>query len=120
MVMDEHLGPYLRERRESLRQSDPVFSLRQVAERIGLEPSYLSKVERGEKAPLSEERVRALARELGEDPDVLLALAGKVSADLQEIIRKRPQLFATLLREIKDMPDRAVLRLVREVRDWEW
>jgi hypothetical protein len=64
--------------------------------------------------------VVALARELGEDPDVLLALAGKVSADLQQIIRKRPQLFAQLIRELKDMPDHAVLRLVREVRDGTW
>jgi hypothetical protein len=29
-------------------------------------------------------------------------------------------LFAALIRELKDMPDHAVLRLVREVRDGEW
>jgi len=51
---------------------------------------------------------------------VLLALAGKVSSDLQEVIRRRPQLFAELIRELKDLPDRAVLRLVRDVRDGEW
>ena len=61
-----------------------------------------------------------LAKELGEDPDVMLALAGKVSSDLQEVIRKRPQLFAKLIREFKDMPDHAVLRVVREVRDGNW
>jgi hypothetical protein len=47
-------------------------------------------------------------------------MAGKVSSDLQAIIRKRPQLFAQLIRELKNMPDRAVLRLVREVRDGNW
>ena len=51
---------------------------------------------------------------------VLLALAGKVSSDLQSIIRRRPKLFAELIRQLKDMPDHAVLRLVREVRDGEW
>jgi HTH-type transcriptional regulator, competence development regulator len=36
------------------------------------------------------------------------------------VIRRRPQLFGQLLRELRDMPDHAVLRLVREVRDGEW
>jgi hypothetical protein len=43
-----------------------------------------------------------------------------VSSDLQEAIRKRPELFAALIRELKGMPDQAVLRLVREVRDGNW
>jgi HTH-type transcriptional regulator, competence development regulator len=47
-------------------------------------------------------------------------LNGKVSNDIQEIIRKRPQLFAQLIRELKNIPDHAVLRLVREVRDGDW
>ena len=43
-----------------------------------------------------------------------------MSSDLQDIIRKRPQLFSQLIRELKSAPDRAVLRLVREVRDGDW
>ena len=113
-------GQFVRSRREKLKQSDPRFSVRQLALRIGVEPSFLSKVERGETAPPSEARIADLARELDEDPDVLLALAGKVSSDLQEAIRKRPELFAALIRELKDAPDQAVLRVVREVRDGEW
>jgi len=118
--MVEEFGDYLRKRREALRRNDDSFSVRQVAQRIGVEPSFLSKVERGETAPPSEAKIVALARELDEDPDMLLALAGKVSSDLQAAIRKRPELFATLIRELKDMPDHAVLRLVREVRDGNW
>jgi|SRR6516162_1541046 transcriptional regulator with XRE-family HTH domain len=113
-------GEYLRQRRLLKQQSDPGFSLRRVAAAIGVEPSYLSKVERGEQPPPSEKTILALARELGEDPDMLLALAGKVSDELQQIIRKRPQLFAQLIRDLKDLPDHAVLRLVREVRDGNW
>jgi len=113
-------GDYVRKRREALRKEDDTFSVRQVAQRIGVEPSFLSKVERGKAPAPSEAKVVALARELGEDPDVLLALAGKVSSDLQAAIRKRPELFATLIRELKGMPDYAVLRLVREVRDGKW
>lgn len=113
-------GEYIRKRREERRTSDPGFSVRKVAARIGVEPSYLSKVERGDERPPSEEKIVALAGELGEDPDVLLAMAGKVSTDLQEIICRRPHLFAQLLRELKSQPDNAVLRLVREVRDGNW
>src|SRR5437899_3282949 len=113
-------GEYLRRRRAKRQESDPEFSLRKVAAAIGVEPSYLSKVERGEQPPPSEKTILALARALDDDPDVLLALAGKVSAELQQIIRKRPQLFAQLIRDLKDLPDHAVLRLVREVRDGNW
>ncbi len=113
-------GRYVRQARERLRAQSPTYSVRQVAQRIGVEPSYLSKVERGEVAPPGEAKIVGLARELGEDPDVLLALGGKVSSDLQDAIRKRPALFAELIRQLKDQPDRAVLRIVREVRDGTW
>ncbi len=118
--MENPFGSFIRERRQALREQDARYSLRRVAGRISVEPSYLSKVERGEQPPPSEAKISALARELREDPDVLLALAGKVSSDLQEVIRQRPKLFARLIREMKDMPDHAVLRLVREVRDGNW
>lgn len=115
-----NFGQFIREQRERLRKDDTRYSLRQVAERVGIEPAYLSKIERGEFSPPGEETIRSIARELGEDVDVLLAMAGKVSGDLQEVIRRRPRLFAELIREFKDLPDHAVLRLVREVRDGQW
>ncbi len=115
-----HFGKHIRSSREDLRKQDKRFSLRQVAQRIEVEPAYLSKIERGDVPPPSEATTLKLARDLGEDPDVLLALAGKVSSDLQEIIRKRPKLFADLIRKMKEAPDHAILRIVREVRDGEW
>jgi transcriptional regulator with XRE-family HTH domain len=119
--MSPPFGEYIREKREALKETDPGYSLRQVASRIGVEPSYLSKIERGDqKAYLTEGKIRTLAHDIGEDPDVLLALSGKISEDLKETIRKRPQLFARLIRDLKDLPDRAVLRIVREVRDGNW
>ncbi len=116
----KHFGDYIRQRREKLRATSPEFSLRKVAARIEVEPSFLSKVERGEQAPPSEAKIKLLAEALGDDPDVLLALAGKVSSDLQRVILQRPQLFAQIIREMKDMPDHAMLRIVREVRDGKW
>lgn len=113
-------GEYIREHREAMKSQDRSFSLRQVAQRIGIEPAYLSKIERGDVAPPSEAKIRALAMELNEDQDMLLAMAGKVSTDLLEIIRKRPQLFAELIRQLKSMPDHAILRIARDVHDGDW
>lgn len=113
-------GTYIRDQREARRAADKAFSLRQVAQRIGVEPAYLSKVERDEVTPPSEATIRKLAAELDEDVDVLLAMAGKVSSDLQAIIRTRPRLFAEVLRQLCECPDDAILRVVREVRDGEW
>lgn len=113
-------GSYIREAREKLRQEDKSFSLRQVATRIGVEPAYLSKIERGAFPPPSEATTIKLADELQLDPDFLLALAGKVSTELQEVIRRRPMLFAKLIRQLKEAPDHAILQVVREVKDGDW
>ena len=54
------------------------------------------------------------------EPYLLLAMAGKVSSDLQAIVLQRPQLFADLIRELRDAPDHAILRVAREIRDGDW
>ena len=118
--MSQAFGHYIRGRREALQRQDRTFSVRGVAKRLEIQPSYISKIEREEVPPPSEGTIRKLAAVLGEDADVLLAMAGKVSTDLREVIVKRPKLFAQLLRELKDAPDHAVLRVVREVRDGDW
>src|SRR5580765_2927617 len=105
-------GDYVRTARESVAEKDSRFRLRQVATRIGVEPAYLSKVERGLVSPPSEATIVKLAADLGEDPDMLLALAGKVSSDLQKIILRRPKQFAELIRQLKNAPDHAILRFV--------
>lgn len=115
-----HFGTTVRHIRERLRAHDRRYSVRQVARRVGIEPAYLSKIERGDVAPPSEATTVRLAQELGEDPDVMLALAGKVSADLLATIRSRPRLFADLIRRLKEAPDDEVFRLVREVREGDW
>ena len=119
-VVHMTFGKYVRQVGERRRTEDRAFSVRQVAHRIGVEPAYLSKIEREQVAPPSEDTIRRLANELGEDPDLLLAMAGKVSSDLQQIILRRPQLFADLLRQLKEVPDKAILRVVREIRDGDW
>ena len=97
-------GNVVRKKRMKLFEENRSFSLRQVSRRIGVEPSYLSKIERGLPVKLSEEKIVALALELGLDPDYLLALGGKISEDVQRIIKKRPRLFARIVREMQRMP----------------
>lgn len=110
----------MRARREALGADNPDYGLRKVAGRAGISPTYLSRLENGKADPPSEEVIEALAKELGENPDVLLALAGKISPRLVEIIAKRPELFAQLIEEFGDLPDHAIVRVVREVRDGDW
>lgn len=109
-------GKYVRKQRLALLAKDKGYSLRRVALASGLEPSFLSKIERGIAPPPSEAKIKSLAEVIGEDADMLLALAGKVSSDLQEVIRQRPRLFAELLRRLKHAPDRGLSGMVREAR----
>lgn len=117
---DTLVGMHLRKLREAQLKADASFSLRQVALRCKVTPAYLSRVERGEVAPPGEETLLRLAKDLGEDPDVMLALAGKISADLRAVILARPRLFADLIRAARTMPDKAMLRIVRDVQDGDW
>jgi len=116
----QRFGAYIRELREELLKDSKEFSVRKVAIRIGVEPAFLSKVERDIVPPPSEAKIIALADLLGADRDVLLAMAGKVSSDVLEVIRNRPVLFAELVRRLKEEPDHAVLRVVRDVKDGDW
>lgn len=119
--MKKTFGTYVRSRRASLQEEHGrSYSLRQVAGRIGIEPSYLSRIERDRDIPPGEGAIVALARELEVNSDALLAMAGKVSSEVQDAVRKRPELFSDLIRELNTMPDHALLKIVREVRDGEW
>lgn len=119
-TMTSEFGTHLRVVRLEPRDKCKPLSLRRVAADVGIEPSYLSKIERNIEPPPSEETICRLAAVLREDPDVLLAMAGKVSSDLREIICKRPELFSKLIRELKSMPDHAILQISREVTDGDW
>jgi PAS domain S-box-containing protein len=95
------LGKYIRTKRELLHKQYGQFSIRTLAKRIGIHQSYLSKLERGEHAPLTEERIMALARELGEDHELLLALSGKLSDRVTRLIHDNPERFTQCLLELE-------------------
>lgn len=99
--MSKLFGDYIRARREALRKDSPEYSIRRVAKRIGIHHSYLSKIERGEPASLSEKRVMALAGELGDDPDLLMAMNGKISEEVRRAVFEDPERVLRLLKEIR-------------------
>ena len=79
------------------------IGLRKLAMTIGMSPTYLSRVERGELPPPAEEQVTRLAKVLGQDEDVLLGEAGRIASDLGPIIKKHPLEYAALLRSLRNL-----------------
>jgi len=109
-------GFYTRQLRQQRQELNRRYSIRQVAQRIGVEPNHLSKVERGDADP-TEEMIQRLSVELGEDADVLLARAGRIANDIREIITRRPILFTELIRGLNEMDAGELMKLVCKVRN---
>jgi transcriptional regulator with XRE-family HTH domain len=114
--MKNAFGKRIRDQREALRSLDQKFGLRQIAARIGVEPSYLSKVERGLVPPPSDATIIRLAKAVGLDSDELLGLAGKISPDVHKTILKRPKLMAGLIRQFAQTSDAGIQRVILRVR----
>lgn len=100
--MSKLFGDYIRVKREALRKDDPEYSIRKVAGRMGIHHSYLSKIERGEPASLSEKRMAALAEELGENPDLLMLMSGRVPESLRRAVFHDPDGVLEAIERIRD------------------
>lgn len=98
MSGNPEFGKRIRDLREERRQTDPTFSLRQFASKVGISPTFLSKIENGEFDPPSAENIKKMAALLNCNADDLLALADKVDPELSAIIKKKPQALADFLR----------------------
>ena len=68
------------------------LSLRELADKINVNFTYLSKIENGALPPPSEKVIRQLAETLNADADELLALAGRIPSDVAEILKDRDTL----------------------------
>ncbi len=110
-LQGEHFGAQVRRLRE-----EREIGLRPFARMIGFSATYLSKIERGELPPPAEERIKEIARLLGQDSDELLALAGKVASDVREIIKEQPRAMASFLRTVRGLGPEELRRLEEEVQ----
>ena len=96
------------ERLRSLRK-EAQLSQRDLAERVGVDFTYLSKIENGRVEPPSETVLKNVSRELAEAlgrdetelADELITLAGKVPSDIAETLVRNPQ-AVRFLRSIGD------------------
>jgi DNA-binding Xre family transcriptional regulator len=107
----EKFGVFIRREREAKK-----IGLREMAKKIDVSPTYLSKIERDEFPPPAEDRVKAIAKILECDPDDLLARAGRVSTDISDIIKRHPVELAALLRTIKGLSADDIARLARQAQ----
>jgi len=80
-------GARLRELRIKAR-----LTQRELAQQIGVDFSYLSKIENGALPPPSEKVILRLAEVLKADKDELLLLAGRIPADIAELLKNKKAL----------------------------
>src|SRR5262245_35558866 len=92
------------------------LTLRDLASKLGINFTYLSKIENGKldfsEYP-SEKLIRKLARELGGDVDELLLLAEKIPDEIRKRVIERPDAF----RKIARLDDAALDRLLEKLAD---
>ncbi|MFC2002196.1 PGF-pre-PGF domain-containing protein [Chloroflexota bacterium] len=65
---------------------------RELAERVNVDFTYLSKIENGVMPPPSEKVILQLAASLNTDKDELLTLAGKIPPDIAQMLKERETL----------------------------
>lgn len=87
---------------------------RELADRLGVSVSYVSKVENDNlhfgDYP-SEKFIHKLATELESDEDELLILADKVPDEMRRRIRERPDVF----RRVANLDDKTMDRLLKQM-----
>jgi len=117
MPGNAEFGKRVRELREKKRETDPSFSLRQFAAKVGISPTFVSKIENGEFDPPSAENIKKMAALLDCNADELLALAGKVDPDISEIIKKKPKALADFLRVANGRSEEEIRKMTARMVD---
>src|SRR5260221_10310472 len=96
------------------------LSQRDLAARVGIDFTYLSKIEGGHSDPPSEVIIRRIAQVLEADEDELINLAGKVPKDLKAVLEESPQAVELLRvlseRKLPEETYRKMLDLARKSR----
>jgi len=77
------------------------LGLRELALKVGISPAYLSRIERGKERPPKPETVKALAKFLAADPDVLFRLSSSTDPDIVLFLHDNPNVL-NLIRLIRN------------------
>lgn len=100
---EETFGQRLRDLRRG-----KLMSQRELADRVELDFTYLSKIENDRSPPPSAKKIVQLAEVLETDPDELAILAGKIPADLVDVFKRNPdaiRLFRSLAGDLSSPED---------------
>ncbi len=100
------LGALLRKRRR-----ERGYTLDQLAKRIPMSASNLSRLELGSQGPPADEVIEQIARALAADPGELLQAAGRIGGDqpFEQVVLER---LDAIGREVREMR-RAIARLMK-------
>ena len=81
------------------------ISQRELAQKAGIDFTYLSKIENNKAEPPSEDLVRNLAKELECDPLELIYLSQRVPAEDQKTIIESPKEWQLIFRKTREKPE---------------
>ena len=72
------------------------LGLRETAGKVGISPAYLSRIERGKESPPNPDIIKAIARNLAADPDVLFRLSSSTDPELTDYMHNQPEVLQLL------------------------
>jgi HTH-type transcriptional regulator, competence development regulator len=99
---------------ETIRQLREAQSLglRETATLVSISPAYLSRIERGKEHPPKPEIIKALAKVLAADPDVLFRLCPSTDPDVVALLKERPKVLELVrLVMAKELSDEQISRI---------
>lgn len=77
------------------------LGLRETASKVGISPAYLSRIERGKERPPRPEIIKALAKVLAADPDVLFRLSSSTDPEVVDFLHEQHEVME-LIRYIRE------------------
>jgi transcriptional regulator with XRE-family HTH domain len=99
--MNKKFGDIIRQARK-----DKGYSQRELAKFIGLDFTYLSKLENDRADyPPKEDVIRAIARNLSLDEEELIFLAGRIPHQEEEVLKQHYKDMPLLFRRMRENPD---------------
>ena len=114
--MSTDFGSELREYRRQAR-----LSQRELAKEVGVDFSYISKLENGRLPPPAADTIVKICGTLEIKPEILLALTGKIPTDVKQIIsssKKGQELLRELHRmELTDIESDKLMSSLKNLRD---
>lgn len=109
-------GRLIRSLRQEKQKTDPSYSLRRFAEKVGLSPTFVSKMETGDFAPPSAEKIKRIAELLDYNTDKLLRMANKLDTEFKEIIHEK-KAMADFLRTASGFSEEELRSMTEELKE---